>query len=59
MNDWIVCIPSQMPHHSSILPYVFVNGDPHVFITKTKKQPITRTGGDTLKGPTFFLITTY
>ena len=43
-----------MPYYySSILPSVFVNEAPRALIAKTKKQPITRAGGDTVKGPTF------
>ena len=43
----------QIPYYSSILPSVFVNEAPRALVAKTKKQPITRTGGDTFKGPTF------
>ena len=42
-----------MPYYSPILPSVFVNEAPRALIAKTKKQPITRAGGDTFKGPTF------
>jgi hypothetical protein len=42
-----------MPYYSFILTLVLVNEAPHALITKTKKQPITRVGGDTFKGPTF------
>jgi hypothetical protein len=44
----------QMPYYSPILPSaVFVNGAPRALIAKTKKQPITRVGGDTFKSPIF------
>ena len=39
--------------YSPILPSVFVNDAPRVLVVKTKKQPITRAGGDTFKGPIF------
>jgi hypothetical protein len=42
-----------MPYYSPILPSVFVNGAPHALIAKTKKQPITRAGGDTFKSLIF------
>jgi hypothetical protein len=42
-----------MPYYSLILPSVFVNGAPHALIAQTKKQPITRAGGDTFKSPIF------
>ena len=38
-----------MPYYSSILPLVFVNEAPRALIAKSKKQPITRAGGDTFK----------
>ena len=40
-----------MPYYSPILPSVFVNGAPRALMAKTKKQPITRAGGDTFKSP--------
>jgi hypothetical protein len=43
----------QMPYYSPILPSVFVDEAPHALIAKTKKQPITRVGGDTFEGPIF------
>ena len=43
----------QMSYYSSILPSVVVNGAPRALITKTKKQPITRAGGDTVKSHAF------
>ena len=42
-----------MPYYSSILSSVSVNEAPHALIAKAKKQPITRVGGDTSKGPAF------
>ena len=44
-----------MPYYSPILPLVFVDGAPRALIGKTKKQPFTRAGGNTFKGPTFLL----
>ena len=40
-----------MPYFSPILPSVFVNEAPRALIAKIKKQPLTRAGGDTFKGP--------
>jgi hypothetical protein len=39
----------QMPYYSPILPSVFVNGAPRALVAKTKKQLVTRAGGDSLK----------
>jgi hypothetical protein len=43
----------QMPYYSPILPSVIVNEAPRALIAKTKKQPITRAGGNTLKSHVF------
>jgi hypothetical protein len=54
MNEcWVVFLSHpQMPYYSPILPSVFfVNGALCALIAKTKKQPITRAGGDTFKSP--------
>ena len=32
---------------------MFVDATPRALIAKTKKQPITRAGGETFEGPTF------
>ena len=40
-----------MPYCSFILSSVVVNETPRALIAKTKRQPITRAGGGTFKGP--------
>jgi hypothetical protein len=42
-----------MPYYSPILPSDFANGAPRALIAKTKKQPITRAGGDAFTSPIF------
>jgi hypothetical protein len=49
MNVGLFLSHPQMPYYSPTLPSVFVNEVARALIAKTKKQPITRAGGDTFK----------
>jgi hypothetical protein len=50
---WVVFVPSPNALLLTYLTIGFVNGAPRALIAKTKKQPITRAGGDTFKSPIF------
>jgi hypothetical protein len=54
---WVVFVPSPNALLLTYLNYhrFFVNEAPRALIAKTKKQPITRAGVDTLKSPSIFL----
>ena len=50
MLDSFCPIPKSLPAHLSYHQF-FVNEGPRALIAKSKKQPISRAGGDTFKGP--------
>ena len=53
MLDSFCPIPKRLTNYSPILPLIFVNEASRTLIAKTKKQPITRAGGNIFSGPTF------
>lgn len=43
-----------MSYHSSTLPMIFVDEVPCTLLAKIGNNQITRAGGNTIEGPTFF-----